>query len=49
LAIGAISGLMAMAGLKLGSVIGRYLPIRSDILSGVALVFVAVTLALDRG
>jgi hypothetical protein len=27
----------------LGNVIGRYLPIRSDVLSGVALVFVAVT------
>jgi putative Mn2+ efflux pump MntP len=38
-----ISGLMALAGLKLGNVIGRYLPIRSDVLSGVALVFVAVT------
>jgi putative Mn2+ efflux pump MntP len=43
LTIGAISGLMALAGLKLGNVIGRYLPIRSDVLSGVALVFVAVT------
>jgi putative Mn2+ efflux pump MntP len=49
LTIGAISGLMTIAGLKLGKVIGRYLPIRSDVLSGVALVFVAVTLALNRG
>jgi putative Mn2+ efflux pump MntP len=47
LTIGAISGLMALAGLKLGNVIGRYLPVRADLLSGVALLFVAVTLVLD--
>jgi len=49
LIIGAISGLMALVGLKLGNVIGGLLPIRSDLLSGVALVFVAVTLVLNRG
>jgi putative Mn2+ efflux pump MntP len=49
LIIGAISSLMALVGLKLGNIIGRLLPIRSDLLSGVALVFVAVTLVLNRG
>ncbi len=49
LTIGVISCLMALAGLKLGNVIGRYLPVGSDLLGGVALVFVAVTLVLDRG
>ncbi len=47
LTIGAISGLMALAGLKLSNAIGRYLPIRSDVLSGAALVFAAATFVLD--
>jgi putative Mn2+ efflux pump MntP len=47
LTIGAVSGLMALAGLKLGNAIGRYLPIRSDVLSGAALVFAAATFVLD--
>lgn len=38
--------LMALGGLKLGNVIGRYLPVGSDVLSGVALVFDAVTFVL---
>jgi manganese efflux pump family protein len=49
LTIGAISGLMALAGLKLGNAMGRYLPVGSDVLGGVALVFVAVTFVLDAG
>ena len=49
LTIGAISGLMTLAGLKLGDAIGRYLPVRSDLLGGLALVFVAVTFVLDGG
>lgn len=49
LIIGTISGLMSLVGLKLGDAIMRYVPIRPDLLGGVALVFVAVTLVLDPG
>jgi putative Mn2+ efflux pump MntP len=49
LTIDAISGLMALVVWKLGNVVGRYSPVRSDLLGGVTLVFVAVTLALYLG
>lgn len=49
LVIGTISGLMSMVGLKLGNAMMNYVPIGPDLLGGVALVFVAVTLVLDLG
>lgn len=47
LVLGLLSGLMSLAGLRVGSAIGRFLPLRAEMLSGVALICMAVVLALD--
>ena len=47
LVLGVVSGLMSLAGLRLGSAVGRYLPLRAEMLSGVALIGMAVVLALE--
>jgi putative Mn2+ efflux pump MntP len=47
LIIGIISGLMSLAGMRLGSVMGKYLPLRAEMLSGVALICMALILALE--
>jgi manganese efflux pump family protein len=44
---GAITALMSFVGLYLGRAAGRLIPIRSDLLSGIALVIMAVVLALE--
>ena len=43
----AITVLMSFVGLCLGRAIGRLIPIRADLLSGIALVIMAVVLALE--
>jgi putative Mn2+ efflux pump MntP len=43
---GAITALMTFVGLQLGGVAARFIPIRSDLLSGVGLSIMAVVLAL---
>jgi manganese efflux pump family protein len=43
----AITALMSLVGLYLGRAAGRLIPIRSDLLSGIALVIMAVVLALE--
>jgi len=43
---GAITALMSFVGLRLGRVAARFIPIRIDLLSGVALIVMAVVLAL---
>jgi putative Mn2+ efflux pump MntP len=43
----AITALMSYVGLCLGRAAGRLIPIRSDFLSGIALVIMAVVLALE--
>jgi putative Mn2+ efflux pump MntP len=43
----AITALMSFAGLHLGRAAGRLVPVRSDLLSGIALVIMAVVLALE--
>ena len=43
----AITALMSFVGLCLGRAVGRLIPIRSDFLSGIALVIMAVVLALE--
>jgi manganese efflux pump family protein len=43
---GGITGVTSFAGLCLGRVAGRLIPVRMDLLSGIALVIVAVLLAL---
>lgn len=45
--IGAMSGLMSLAGLSLGSAAVRYLPVRAEMLGGVALICIALALALE--
>jgi putative Mn2+ efflux pump MntP len=45
--IGAISGLMSLAGLRVGSAAVEYLPIRAELLGGVALICIALALALE--
>ena len=47
LILGLISGLMSVAGMRLGSAIGKRLPLRAELLSGIALICMAVVLALD--
>jgi putative Mn2+ efflux pump MntP len=42
----AITVVMSFVGLRLGRAIGRVIPIRADLLSGIALVIMAVVLAL---
>lgn len=46
-AIGAISGLMSIAGLRFGATIGRILPLRDERVGGAALIVLALVLALD--
>lgn len=45
--IGTMSGLMSLAGLRLGGVAVRYLPVRAELLGGVALICIALALALE--
>ncbi len=45
--IGTMSGLMSLAGLRLGSAAVRYLPVRAELLGGVALICIALALALE--
>lgn len=45
--IGAMSTLMALAGLWLGSLAVNFLRIKTELLGGVALILIALTLALD--
>jgi len=45
-AFGAITALMTFVGLQLGGVVARFIPIRSDLLSGAGLSIMAVVLAL---
>jgi putative Mn2+ efflux pump MntP len=46
--IGATSGLMSLAGLWLGRTAVNFFKIKSELLGGVALIFVAVALALEK-
>jgi putative Mn2+ efflux pump MntP len=46
-AIGAISGLMSLAGLRCGAAIGRTLPVPAGRLAGAALILVSMVLILD--
>ena len=46
--IGAMSGLMSLAGLRLGSVAVNYLRIKAELISGVALIFIAIALAVEK-
>ena len=43
----AITALMSFVGLYLGRAAGRLIPIRSDLLSGIALIIMAIVLALE--
>lgn len=43
---GAITALMSFTGLQIGRIAARFIPIRSDLLSGIGLLIVAVVLAL---
>src|SRR5439155_26522268 len=43
----AITTMMSFAGLCLGRVTGRLIPVRSDLLSGIVLIIMAVVLALE--
>jgi manganese efflux pump family protein len=43
---GTITALMTFVGLQLGGVAARFIPIRSDLLSGMGLLIIAVVLAL---
>lgn len=45
--IGAVSGLMSLAGLRLGRLVGNYLPLKAELVGGVALILIAVAVALD--
>jgi putative Mn2+ efflux pump MntP len=46
--IGGMSSLMSLAGLRLGSLAVSYLPAKAELLGGVALVVIAVTLAIEK-
>lgn len=46
LVFGAMTALTTFAGLRLGSVVARFIPLRSDLLSGMGLSITAVVLAL---
>lgn len=46
--IGAISGLMSFAGLRLGNVAANYLRIKTDLIGGIALICIAVALAIEN-
>jgi manganese efflux pump family protein len=45
---GAITALTSFVGLQLGRVAARFIPIRSDLLTGIGLLIVAAVLALGR-
>lgn len=45
--IGAMSGLMSLAGLRLGGIAVNYLPFKAEPLGGVALVFIGIALAFE--
>jgi len=45
--IGAVSGLMSLAGLHLGQALARRLPFNADLAGGVALVILALAVGLD--
>jgi putative Mn2+ efflux pump MntP len=42
---GAITALMSFVGLQIGRMVSRFIPVRSDLLSGIGLVVMAVVLA----
>jgi putative Mn2+ efflux pump MntP len=46
--IGSISGLMSLAGLRLGNVAANYLRIKTDLIGGIALICIAVALAIEN-
>ena len=46
--IGATSGLMSLAGLRMGRVAVNFLKIKSEMFGGVALIFIALALALEK-
>lgn len=46
-AIGTISGLMSLAGLRCGAVIGRTLPVQAERVGGAALILLSLALVLD--
>ena len=46
--IGAMSALMSLAGLWLGSTAVNYLKVKTELVGGVALILIALTLALDK-
>jgi putative Mn2+ efflux pump MntP len=46
--IGAMSALMSLAGLWIGSMAVTYLKLKSELLGGVALVLIGITLAIDN-
>jgi putative Mn2+ efflux pump MntP len=46
--IGAMSALMSLAGLRLGSFAVKFLRINTELLGGVVLIFIAVALALEK-
>lgn len=46
--IGGMSSLMSLAGLRLGSLAVNYLPVKAELLGGLALVVIAVTLAIEK-
>jgi putative Mn2+ efflux pump MntP len=46
--IGAMSALMSLAGLWLGGRAINFLRVRTELLGGVALILIALTLALDK-
>jgi manganese efflux pump family protein len=47
LVIGMVSGLLSLAGMRLGNVVGQYVPFRAELLGGLALICMALILALD--
>lgn len=46
--IGGMSSLMSLAGLRLGSLAIKYLPAKAELLGGLALLVIAVTLAIEK-
>lgn len=46
--IGAMSGLMSLAGLLLGNVAASYLRIKTELVGGIALICIAVVLAIEN-
>jgi putative Mn2+ efflux pump MntP len=46
--IGSMSALMALAGLRLGSIAVNFLKINTELLGGIALIFIGVALALEK-